>query len=157
MLQWCYWGRFPGVLTEDAVSPVSLSNKMTSLKIQGPMRSPLSPLPGSRHHPSYYLDNCYFYVRVLLPLSDVVEGHLVCSLTSGCCSHGRKVGMELGRACWPCFLSSHFVLFLNLLLGTVVSPFMPSLPQATCLETARPGRSRLCSCPQCSLSAVSFC
>lgn len=115
---------------------------------------PLSHLPGSRHHPTCYLDNCYLYVWILLPWSDV---DLLCSLTSGCCSHVGKVGMELGRAWWPCFLLSHFVLFLNLLLGTVLSPFMPSLPQATCLETTRPRRNRLCSYPQCSVSGVSFC
>lgn len=62
-----HWGSDPG----HSISHVSLY-KMTSLKIQDNMWQPLSHLPGSHHNPSYYLDNCYLCVCVLLLLSDVL-------------------------------------------------------------------------------------
>lgn len=69
-----------------------------------------------------------------------------------------EVGIEMGWAWWPCFLLSHFVLFLNLLLGTIVSqPLYAWPPKATCLDPPRPRRNHLCCCLQCSLSGISFC
>ena len=84
------------------------------------MWQPLSHLPRNHYKPS-----CCFYLYVLWLLLDVAMGHLICSLTSGCSSHVGKAGMEMAEPD-HCFLLSHFVLFLNLLLGTIVSPLMPA-------------------------------
>lgn len=114
----------------------------------------------SRNHyqPSYYLPAViYMCVCILLPLPNTAEKHLIYSLTSGCCSHVGKVGVDMGWAWWPCFLLSHSVLFLNLLLWTIVSPFVPSLPKGTCLENLRPRRNHVCYCPQCSPWEIPVC
>ena len=91
--------------------------------------APSLPSSRSRHHPSHYLDICYLHVGYSC-CCHMLPGHLIRSSTSGSCSRVGEVGMELGQALWPCLLPSCFALFLNLLPGPGVSPFMLSLPQA---------------------------